>query len=155
MGKYIDQGDLEDRLGASTVAQLFADDFTNGAVNVNAIAATINDAEGEVDGFLLGVIDIESINGADRLLRLSALDFAESFAFKRHPEYVRTFGEGPREQGLYSRAKGRMERIRSAAQRLPDQPAAAKPRNVGGIVVDSGPRTITTGADGTMNGDGF
>lgn len=156
MGKYIQQLDLENALSPSTVVAIFTDPGS-GVVNVEAIADIIDQAEGEVDGFLITVIAVGSpnLNRFDRLLRRCALDFAMCFSFEKHPEYVKTFGDDPRSFALYKRAKDRMERIQSAVQELPDQPTLGPPANVGALIMSSGPRMIVNSPDGTQNGAGF
>jgi hypothetical protein len=155
MGKYINQVDLENALSAPTVKKIFTDPLST-TLNTAAIADVIDRAEGEVDSFLITVIDINSpnLNRFDRLLRQAAIDFAKVFAFERHPEYEKTVGEDPRGSSLYKRAKDRMERIQSAVQELPDQPAV-RPTNTGAVIHATGPRMMIDGLDGTRNGDGF
>lgn len=156
MGKYIDQGVLERAITPQTVAALYTDGNT-GEINAQAVADIIDDAEAEVDSFLLSYAGPYPFpEPTDRLLKLCAKDFAMCFSFQRNPEYVRQFGDNPREYGLYKRALERMQRIQAATQKLPDQPAAAtSPLNGGGIVVSGGPRLMVASADGTQNGDGF
>lgn len=153
--KYIDQAALELRLTPATLARLF-DDTGDGVVNTAAVDAVIDDAEAEVDGLLGGQYAMPLGEPNDRLLKKSCLDFAVSFSYDRNPEYVRTFGEQARDTGLYKRARDRMLAIKSALQVLPDQPAgAATPLNVGGVVVDTGPRMMIASSDGTSNNTGF
>lgn len=153
MGKYISQTDLAVALSPDTFVKLFNDDPTTDQLNQMAIDDVIDRAEGEVDSFLIGVNDVSKLNRFDRELRTAALDFARCFSFERRPEYERTFGEFPRGRELYKRATQRMQRVQQAAQELPDQ--QQRPKNVGGIVRDDGPRTIVTGIHGEQNGSGF
>jgi phage gp36-like protein len=135
VGKYIDQSDLEAALSTQTIAQIFAHPVT-GAVDPIAVELIIDNAEAEVDSFLLGYIEMPLKAPYDRLVRLCALDFATVFAFRRNPEYVRTFGEDVRAWPLYAQAVDRMRRIQASAQRLSDNEGAggAKPATVGGSV---------------------
>ena len=155
MGKYITQLDVENALSPATVAYLFTDPGQS-TINQVALNDCIDRAEGEVDSWLLGDIDITStaFSKVDRLLRQCALDFFKVFAFERHPEYVKTFGDDPRGGSLFKGAMARMERIQASLQKLPDQPTI-KPANSGGLITDDGPRTCITSADGRRNGDGF
>lgn len=153
MGKYLVQLDCENALSAQTVGQLYVDDATAGVVNVLALNEDIDRAEGEVNSWLLGVRDVATLATFDQLLRLSALDYFKSFAFERHPEYIRTYGESDRSWKLYTRAKERMQRIQQAAQQLTNQPSI--PQNVGGIIRAGGPRMMIDSPDGTENGAGF
>lgn len=161
-GKYIRAADVINRLTPTTYIAIYDDSNNNSVSNVNdaAVQLDIDSAEGEVDSYLISENTLPlptTTNPAiDRLVKLAALDFAESFAFRRHPDYVRTFGENPRAEGAYEMATARMKRIRTAIQQLPDVGAqTGKPANVGGLVIDDGPRTITQSADGTDNGSGF
>lgn len=155
MGNYISQLDLENALSAQTIAQLYADDNT-GAINTAAIDAVIDRAESMVDSYLIGFYAYPLQAPFDRLVKNAALLFAEAYSFQRHPEYVRTYGENPRTAGKIREANELMRQIQSAVQKLPDQPAPeTAPRNVGGIVVDTGPRLSIPSSDGTDNGYGF
>jgi hypothetical protein len=155
VGKWLTQLDVENRLSASSVGYIFTDQGSN-TLNVDALNACIDDAEAEVESWLLGDIDTTStaFNRADRLIRRCAIDFFCVFAYERRPEYEKTFGEEPRTGGRWKRAQERMERIQASLQKLPDQPSV-KPVNSGGIIRDGGPRTCITSADGRQNGDGF
>lgn len=151
MGKYIAQTDLESALSAETVAQLFVDDTAPGVVNTTAIADVIDRAEGEVDSYLFGVVDVSQLVAADRMLKQCALEFAICFSFERHPEYVKTFGESQRGGDTrFKRAQARMERVQAAIQRLPDQAGANTPVNVGGVVQSTTPNMLLG-----SNGNGF
>ncbi len=153
MGKYIAQFDCENALSAQTIAQLYVDDATAGVLNVLALNQDIDLAEAEVDSWLIGVRDVASLKRWDSLLRACALDYFKSFAFARHPEYVRTYGESDRSWKLYTLSRERMERIQAATQQLTNQPNLAM--NVGGIVRANGPRMMINSPDGTENGNGF
>jgi hypothetical protein len=153
--KILQQRDVENALSQNTIAALFTDPGS-GTINTEAINDCIDRAEGEVASWLIGDININDPKFAntDRLLRQCAIDFFKVFAFERHPEYVKTFGEDPRGSSLYKRAQQRMERIQASLQKLPDQPNV-KPVNSGGIITDDSVRTCITDAQGNMNGDGF
>lgn len=153
MGKYIAQIDAEKALSAETMAQIYVPDPASGVLDVLAIETDIEYAEAEVDSYLVGVRDVAHLKRWDNLLRLSAIEFFLVFAFRTHPEYVRTYGENPRADGLYKRAQARMERIQAAVQELAAQPT--RPANVGGIIRSGGPRMMIDGIDGTDNGSGF
>lgn len=86
------------------------------------------------------------------LLQDAELNYAVGLAYDRHPEYVRNFGEEPKRRAAYDQAELTMQRIQEAILRLPDMPSMGQPANVGGIVYDSGPRTLTDSIDGTYNG---
>ena len=161
-GKYITAADLINRLTPQVYLAMFDDDNTGdlSLVNTDAVQLVIDEAEGEVDSYLIteNPMPLASLAGGkiDRLVKTGVLDFAQSLSF-RHPEYVKRYGEDPRADGLWGRATDRMKRIRSAIQQLPDikQQTGQPPANVGGIVTDDGPRTIITSADGTNNSGDF
>ena len=133
MSKYITKTDLENALSPATVFELFGD-ANNGTLNETAIEAVIEDAEAEVESFLIGFVKLPLSATYDALIKRACKDFAMSFSFERHPEYVKCFGEEKRAE-RWKRAVDRMVRIRTAAQRLPDNEAeAGPPANVGGKV---------------------
>lgn len=161
-GKYINRSNLINRMTAETYLACFDDENTGDVANVNddAVQACIDQAEGEVDSYLITerALPLASTTNpsTDRILVMSALDFAESLSWYRHPEYVRTYGENPKAEGLWERASKRMERVKEGRQQLPDQDTQnGAPNNTKGIVYDTGPRTAITSSDGTENGDGF
>lgn len=93
-GTYIDQGDLEDRIGSEAVVAI-ADDNEDGTVDTSdtSIARIIKDAEGYVEGFLAPIYSLTALralgaSAPNEVLRL-CLDVAEAYAIRRHPEYIR------------------------------------------------------------------
>jgi hypothetical protein len=162
-GRYIDAAAMILRLTPATYVAIYDDDNNNDPTNVNdaAVQADIDGAEGEVDSWIIAQypmpLPATTAPTVDRLAKLAALDYACSLAWRRHPEYVRTFGENPRADGLWQMAEARMKRIQEAIQQLPDivEQGVASPRNVGGVLLDDGPRTIIPDADGDCNGGDF
>lgn len=157
MPKYITQADLEASLPPQTLVQL-TDDDGDGVADASVIGYIIEDAEAEVEGFLIGQYSkLPDGISTDRLFKLSCKEIAMSFLFRRHPEYVRTFGEHERSDNLYKRAIERLNRIQNAEQQLPDavQEDGFRPKNVGGLIYDSGKRIFIDGTDGTFNGGDF
>ncbi len=158
MGQYLTQTHLEKAISARTVLAIYDDD-DDGIADADAIEFNIERAEGEVDSRLLGFVPMPITNLDDRLVRQASLEFLIAFSFERHPEYVRTFGEGNRLH--YDRAVARCERIQSARQRLPDNNETATiakggvTYNVGGLITNSGPRTMIDNPDGTQNSGDF
>jgi phage gp36-like protein len=159
-GRYVSSDDLRDRLNPTTYLAIFDDDNA-GEGSANPVQLVIDSAEGEVDSYLIteNALPLPALTGGktDRLVKLCALDFAQALSYERHPEYARTFGEDAKKMSIWKRASERMGRIQAARQQLPDvvEQAGPKPANVGGIVYDSGPRTITNSLDGTDNGGDF
>lgn len=149
--KYISKTDLENRLTAATVAAIFTE--PSGTFNESALTAILEDAEAEVDSYLVGQYPKPLPNDADRLLKKVALDFAVVFAFQRHPEYPRMYGDGRGNDDRLAQAHAAMARVVEATQRLPD--TSAKPANVGGSAYVTGPRMVIDGQTGENNGGDF
>jgi phage gp36-like protein len=156
MALYIAQTDLESALSPQTVLALF-DDTNTGVVSSVALAAVLTRACANVDSFLArtftGPFPIQGTPPA--LVVEAAIEFAKAFAFERHPDYVRTFGQNYNAASQYERALALMERVADALQQLPDWAANIKPKNVGAIVYSAGPRMIVDSPDGTSNGGDF
>lgn len=154
MPKYITQSDLEAALPPQTLVQL-TDDDGDGVADSYVVSSIIEDAEAEVDGYLVGQYPTEL--GVDRLVKLSCKEIAMAFLFRRHPEYVRSYGERERADSLYKRALERLDRIQNAEQSLPDivNEDGIRPKNVGGIVSAGGPRLFVSNPDGTSNSGDF
>lgn len=135
MGTYINAADLETALTPRTYRELYAPNPTSNAIDVAAVAQDIDAAESIVDSYLLGFYAFPLDPQTDRLVKTATRMLAKAFAFMRHPEYVRTYGEIGKVDG-YSDALAMLSRIQAAKQRLPDQ--IAKPKNLGGVVSDPG-----------------
>lgn len=152
MGIYITDADLLAAI-SENVVNATADDDNDGTPDATVLTYAIDGAEGEVDSYLLGFYTYPLDPVTDRLIRLSALDFAVAFLFERHPEYVRNrdskYGEI-----RYKRAMDRMLRIQQARQRLPDVSEVSKPKNIGGIIYNCGPKFMLGCAGGTGCPDG-
>lgn len=89
------------------------------------------------------------------LLKDAQLDYAQSFSYERHPEYVRSMGETSRNVTHYLRAEATMQKVSISVLQLSENKPEPKPRNVGGIVTTFGRNIISPGADGTNNGGDF
>lgn len=146
MGIYINDADLLAAI-SENVVNATADDDNNGTPDTAVLTYAIDAAEGEVDSYLLGFYTYPLDPATDRLIRLSALDFAVAFLSERHPEYVRN-RDSKMGEVRYKRAVERMLRIQAARQRLPDVAQASKPKNVGGIVYNCGPKFMIGCAGG-------
>lgn len=98
-------------------------------------------------------------DGADTsipvLLKTAVRLYLRYFTFIRRPEYTRVTGRD--ESGLLEYADKIMGRIRAGILQIPpkDNPQHIAPGNLGGIVYESGPRTMVDSADGTFNGGDF
>lgn len=155
-GNLINQADLEARIGKRTLGVLLSDDRA-GVADARVVKACIDYAEAQVHSFLaraFGSLTIP-VDQAPKseLLKEAALLFARPWCFQRHPEYVRTYGEGKRADE--SDAIAYMERICSGVQVLSDVKEQQVPTPSVGVVYSSGPRLMIDGVDGTENGAGF
>lgn len=149
MGNYIQQSHLEGALSVATVIAA-CDDDRDGAADASVIAQIIENAEAEVDSFLFGYYTVPLPAPIDRIVKLAALDFAISFLFRRHPEYVRTFGNEPRSMRLYENAVARMKSIQAGAQALPDTSATVgRAKNIAKPMVNTEPRMSLPNSNGT------
>jgi hypothetical protein len=151
--------DLVARLNPTTYMAIFDDTNTNDRTVVDASAAvtTVLACAHAKTVSWLGDSYIKIPDGTDstipELLRAAELDYAMALSFERHPEYVRGYGE-QRRADHEARADKTMQRIQEATLRILDAPPEPKPRNVGGIVTDSGQRVFSDSANGqTNNGD--
>jgi phage gp36-like protein len=162
-GRYVTRLDVVNRVTPTTFIAIFDDQNTNDVNDVNEVEVqnVIDEGEAEVDSYLItqNTLPLPALSGAkpDRLVRLCALDFIQALAWRRHPEYVRTFGESHRAESLEERAHGRMKRIQEAIQMMPDvvEQKALEPANVGGVTTDLGPRMIVPNFDGSDNEGDF
>lgn len=154
---YATQTDLENALSRSTVTALFDDDGA-GIPTQGALDGVLERASRRVDSYLarvyLGPFPVTQVP-VPMVIRDAALEFAIAFSFERHPEYVHTYGETYRGASRYKRACDMMDRLCQGQQEIPDWTLQPKPRNVGGIINSTGPRTIIDSPDGTNNGGDF
>lgn len=155
MGTYISQTDLENALSPETMLALF-DDTNTRVVSTTAVAAVIARAEAMVRSFLIGFYGMPLAQSVDELVKHAALEYAVAYSYERNPDYMREFKLELAAKDRADRADKLMLRIQAAIQKLPDQPnPTTAPKNVGGVVLDTGPRLSIPSADGTDNGAGF
>jgi phage gp36-like protein len=147
------KADLVNALSPTTVNAIF-DDNRDGTADDAPIVDVCARAEAQVMSYLHGVYTVGTIPTTDVLLRAAAVDFAVAYAFERHPEYVRTFGEQPRAE-RWKRATETMARIQAGIQRPTETNAVQTPKNIGGVIIDRGPRMFVHSSDGTANSGDF
>jgi len=154
---YATQEDLEHQLSPATVQNLF-DDQNMGSVYTPALDAVLLRASSWVDSFLArvyrGPFPVTQ-SPVPQAIKDACLEFAISFSFERHPEYVQTYGETYRSTVRFKRACEMMERICNGMQEIPDWTLQPKQLNIGGIITVSGPRTIIDNPDGSSNSGDF
>jgi phage gp36-like protein len=153
MPRYLTQEDLENELSRKLLLEIFDDD-TTGEIDTGQIQHFIDKGEAEVDSQLAGFYGMPLGDLNDRLVRLAALDYTVAFIYERHPEAVQQFGDAI-QVNRYERAEKRMQKVQSALKRLTENSPSKGPKNIGGIVYDSGPRLMVDSANGTYNGGDF
>lgn len=129
---YIVTADLEQRISAERLKQIYDDD-NNGTADVNPLARLCKDASAKVAGYLRGVYDLATIAAAppEEVIRLT-LDVAEAYAARRHPEYVKRDWEK-----LMRACEGDLDKLRRGVTRL-DVTASPEPgANEGGTVLST------------------
>lgn len=89
------------------------------------------------------------------LLIDAELLYAQGLAIERHPEYVKQYGETGRLKSWREQADSIMKDVLEATRRIADVPPEPKPANVGGIVVNNGPRVVVDNPDGSSNSGDF
>lgn len=130
---YWAQVDLENRLSAETVVQVF-DDNNDGVVDAGPLAQLQADCDSYVEGFLRGIYDLAVVRTTppNQVKRLS-LDYAVAQCAKRRPGYVKRDWKE-----LEDACRSELVDIRSGKVRLdvvgPPEPAA----NQGGEAWDGG-----------------
>lgn len=135
---YITQSQLEARLSAEVVRQIYDDD-NNGSADASPIAQLLADASAKVASYLRGIYDLTAVAATPpaEVTRL-ALDVAVAYAAQRHPEYVRRDW-----QALMRAAEGDLEKLRKGTTRLDVVGSPEPGANQGGSV-----SSVTTDADG-------
>lgn len=123
--------DLEDRLSAEVVRQVFDDD-NSGVADSSAIQRLQADSDSYVEGYLRGNYDLAAVraNPPNQVRRLS-LDYAEACTARRHGEYVRRDWKGMLEQ-----VEKELTRIRRGDIRLDVDGTPEPAANHGGSVWD-------------------
>lgn len=162
--------DLVDAISETTYMAIF-DDASSGsrtAVDVSRpVLSVIARAHANVASFLPRIYttmppEVPAANltlGGDNisiLLKDAELQWATIYSYRRHPEYVRTYGAEPNGP-LTKEVLAMLERIAGLFQQIPatDSPPAPKPGLPLSIVYSSGPRIISDNADGTPNQGDF
>jgi hypothetical protein len=84
------------------------------------------------------------------LLEDAELCYGEAYAYDRHPEYCKTYGEPKFKSG-----DAIMELIQIGLLRIADNPPAPQPANVGGIVINEGHSNFIGSTNGVLNSGDF
>jgi hypothetical protein len=165
MKSYTTPQDLVDAISEQAYFALFDDGNTlnRGVVDASTpVTKCIRRAHAQVTSFLPRIYKAfpsETAGGIDSdtdsipaLLKDAELQFAIIFAYRRHQEYVRTFGAEPGGK-LMDEALELMERIATAVQQIPptDSPPEPSPRVLPVPMTDDSPRLILDNPDGSSN----
>ena len=154
MANLVDLADIQAALSPATVVQCFNDN-RDGVPDAVAVLAVCKRATAQALSWIVGHYTLGTAVDTDDLVRAAALDYAIAYTFERHPEYVRTFGEGPRAE-RWTRAEDTMGRIKAGIQRPVSVEISQGPsKTVGGVIRDDGVRMFVPGPDGSRNNGDF
>lgn len=159
---YISADDLCVSLSQSTYMALFDDLRTNDRATVDVSAQVTQvrmRAHAAVMSWLPAIYKTmpnEPPLQPPYLLVDAELFLATVFAYRRHSEYVRTYGAEPGGK-MYAEWVEMMRRIQSAETQIAptDNAPEGSPETIGTFVVNGGPRLICDNADGSSNGGDF
>ena len=155
---YITATDLRAALSPPTYMAIFDDDQTGSIVTVDASTAvllTLARAHSRVVSWLghtYTKVPLVTDTDVPFLLKDAELGYAIGMSYDRHPEYTRAYAADPQRKNAYDQAELTMTRVQEAILRFVDSPTIAAPVNVGCVIYDTGPHTITDSTDGTRNG---
>ena len=158
LAPYITAADLRAALSTSTYMAIYDEEQTGSIVTVDASTAvllTLARAHSRVVSWLghtYTKIPLVTDTDVPFLLKDAELNYAIGLSYDRHPEYVRAYAAEPQRKNAYDQAELTMTRVQEAILRFVDSPTVPTPVNVGVIVYDTGPHTITDSLDGTWNG---
>lgn len=156
---YIDQALLTARMGAETLLALCDDTGARDADDagfVAIVAALIEGADARATSWFPADYTGELPFPAPIPGMVKELSFlyAEAAAYKRNPDYLAQSKMGVDVKSLLAVADKMGERLQSAILRMVDAPAPT-PANVGGVMLEIGPRIWTTDPDGTVRSGDF
>jgi hypothetical protein len=159
---FITVQDLVDALGEETYMALFDDHNTRSRVEVDEstqVVLVMKRAHATAASYLPNLYaTLPATNDTpatmSELLRHATLEFAQCYAYRRRPEYMKTYGAFPGGD-MWKGAVELMQRIQRGEQRIePVVAPADPPANHAGFVADDGPKaTIPSTTDNTTLGD--
>ena len=151
---------LVDALSLPTYMALFDDANTGNRSTVDAstgVALVLSRSHVQVESWLPDIFKTmpTSTPVPSQLLVDAELQFAVIYSYRRHPEYVKTYGAEPN-GSLWKEALAFMYRIQAGTQLIPpdDNPPETAPENVGGSTIADGPRIAITSNDGSTPNTG-
>jgi uncharacterized protein DUF1320 len=154
---YWNRTDLENALGPATVAAIYDDAVAaDGSINDGALTSVQQRSDATVNSYIAvnypkATLPVDPVPDT---LKFASLEYGIVYSRDRKPEYWKTTQEHERQERLKA-ANAQMDQYIAAQRFLYDMAVEPKPANVGGLVYDTGPRTIIDSADGTSNGGDF
>lgn len=122
MATYASAADLEFVIPAETVRQIFDDDLS-GTADASTVDYYLDLAQSFVNSYLEQLYAIPLASPVPNLVRHLTIEVAVAFAYRRHPEYVRS---GWKE--IFEETKTMLQQIRDGKIGL-DTEALPTPRN--------------------------
>lgn len=131
---YIVKSDVEKRLSAAVLQQIYDDD-NDGTADADPVGSLCADASSKVASYLRGIYDLDAIASAPphEVIRLS-LDVAVAYAAQRFPSYVRRDWEK-----LMKGAESDLDKLRRGVTRLDVKLTPEPAANEGGSVSSGDP----------------
>lgn len=158
LAPYNTPAELRAAMSPATYMSIYDDDQSGSIVTVDAstaVALTLARAHSKVVSWLghtYTKIPLVTDTDVPFLLKDAELNYAIALSYDRHPEYIRAYGADPQRKGAYDQAELTMTRVQEAILRFVDAPSMPLPVNVGCLIYDTGPHTVTDSLDGTHNG---
>lgn len=139
MSAYIEQLDLERRVGARKVVE-YCDDDGDGVADAPVVAALIQRASGVADSILLPAFSIAEIVQlmTDPMAKGSVEDIAIAIMGGRRGEFITPDGRTPYD-GWEKRGKETLRAVASGAERIAKEEAVGRNATIGGGVQASTP----------------
>jgi phage gp36-like protein len=129
MANYIAQADIEARVSARVLRQIYDDDRA-GTAQAAAVAQLITDAESYVEEIVCGIYDIEEVRAAaPAAMKRLCLDAAVAYMRERWPSFTKTVTAK-----TWERLHTECEQVRLAQRRIDVAGVTEAPANVGGTV---------------------
>lgn len=163
---YFALQDLIDVMSEETFMAVFDDQGSGSLDTVKAstqVATVVRNAHAFVRSWLGPVYgsslpaDNTTPTTMSDLVRCASLEVAQCYAYRRRPEFVKTYGAFPGGP-MWKGAIEMLERIQAGTQRIPanDHPPVDPPPNVGGELGEDGNKAFvntSTAADNPTQGD--
>ena len=131
MSYYIVQADIEARVSARVLRQVYDDDRA-GVAQAAAIAQLIEDAESFVEEIVSGTYDIVEVRAASPVLsamKRLCLDVAVSYLRERWPSHTKALAAKS-----WERLKSECKEVELSCRRINPAGETSGPANVGGTV---------------------